>query len=202
MLKLHVLFAKVFSHQFVKSEHVLHENHRVSVSSSSRPPESMLTLLYLHFRCRWVRTVELLLEFIIGAFLRHPARYWARLLFNHRKMLYVFMRVEKQLTCVELNHYASHRPNVTWFIPHQIFEDNLWCSILPSVYDKSVPLFVIGSASEVNHSDIRTNRTIPGMDLRLRSGTLAAWKARRGVTFTFIWTVNFFFCLYLNRYLV
>ncbi len=194
MLKLHVFLSEVFSHQFVQSKHVLHKNYRVSVPCCGWPSESMLTLLYLHLGCRGVGAVELLFEFLICAFFCHPARYRARLLFYHCKMLDVLMRIEKQLTCVQLNHYASHWPNVAGLIPHQVFQDDLRSSILSSVDNQSVAFVVVSRTTEVNHTNIRTNWTVPRVNLRLRSGNLATWKARRGIAFTLIWAVNFLFC--------
>lgn len=64
------------------------------------------------------------------------------------------MSIEEKLPCVELDHDAGHRPNVTSLVPNQVLKDDLGCSVLPGVNDQGVPLVVVSCATKVNYLDL------------------------------------------------
>lgn len=105
--------------------------------------------------------MKLTLYLIVSTALSHAKRNRTALFLNHREVLQVFICVKKEFASVELYQDACHRPDVTLFIPRDVFKYDFRCSVLPGVDDQSVTLVRISCPTEVNDLDLTRGRLAP-----------------------------------------
>ena len=108
------------------------------------------------------------------------------------------MRVEKQLSCVELHHDARHAPDIWGFVPHKTLKDHLRRSVLSRVDDQSVSFIIICRSTEIDHLNFSLIWFQPCLLSFLGSRDFPITKMGTvSITLTFLWAINVFLKLYL-----
>jgi len=76
-------------------------------------------------------------------------------------MLQVLVCVKVEFACVELKKYARHRPNIRFFVPAVVLEDDFRRPVLSSVDYQSVLFEAKSGAPKVNDFDTAGVRPEP-----------------------------------------
>ena len=130
---------------------------------SGGPSKSHLFSLYVQFFFLISIFVQLRRNCFISALLGHLKRNGAALFLNHGQMFQIVFiwRVKEELARVKLNQNASHWPDVTFFVPRSIFEDNLRRAILSRINYQRMAFIFVGGPSKINQSYICVQWSLP-----------------------------------------
>jgi len=75
-------------------------------------------------------------------------------------MLQVFISIEEELTCVELDEDASHGPQVALLVPRLVLQDHFWSAVLARVNDQRVPLVLVSGPAKIDDFDFARRRLV------------------------------------------
>lgn len=106
--------------------------------------------------------VEALLKLFL-TFFSHMIRERSTSFLHQSKMFNILMSTEEHLTSVELCKNASHWPNITFHVPLLAIKYNFWRPVLARIYNLSVVLFFISSASKVNNFNLDISWSVPNI---------------------------------------
>ena len=142
--------------KLVQSVEIFHIVSRWRSCGSCGPSKSHLFSFYVQLFLFVSIFVQLSPNSFIATLLGHLKGNGSALFFNHGQMFNVVFiwGVKEKLTRVKLNQNASHRPNVTLFVPRSIFEDYLRRSILPRINYQRMSFILVSCPAKIDQPHI------------------------------------------------